>query len=157
MKILPPPPYDGACLCGRTTVRLTELPLLTVACHCRDCHKLTASAFSMTTMFASRAFTYTGDLIRGGKKSRERAHYYCQNCLTFIYSQVKGAEVRINLRTSLLDRAEDFHPYAEVMTASRRAWVTLSVAHSFPQGPATAEDLQNVMASYAAACHPKPT
>ena len=43
-------PLEGGCLCGATRFRVSTPPLIVNACHCRDCQKLTASAFSLTIL-----------------------------------------------------------------------------------------------------------
>ncbi len=96
-------PLKGSCLCGSVHVSLSALPLLTLACHCRDCQKLCASAYSLTAMFPADSFSVTGDLMRGGLRSKGREHHYCRSCLTFVYSRIAGADERVNLRISVRD------------------------------------------------------
>ncbi|MEJ1991577.1 MAG: GFA family protein, partial [Maritimibacter sp.] len=84
---LPQPPFEGSCLCGAVSVRVTAPPLLTLACHCRGCQKFSASAYSLTTMFPAEAFSVTGELITGGLGLDGKKHYFCKSCLNFIYSQ----------------------------------------------------------------------
>ncbi|WP_319546723.1 GFA family protein [Ruegeria conchae] len=145
---IPEPPFEGACLCGAVRVRVTASPLLTVACHCRDCQKFSASAFSLTTMFPSDSFSYDGELVLGGLGSVERAHYFCKSCLNFIYSQLKGAPERVNLRTSILDQAASFEPFLEVMTEAKMPWVDVPAVHSYSRFPETPEELQSLMRDY---------
>ena len=91
-------PLTGACLCGSVQVRVGALPLLTLACHCRDCQKLFASAYSLTGMFPADSFSCSGAVATGGRRSAERAHYFCTSCMNFIYSRIRGAPNRVNLR-----------------------------------------------------------
>ena len=145
----PQPPYSGACLCGAVEVTVTAPPLLTFACHCRDCQKFSASAYSLSAMFPADAVTCTGELIRGGLKSAERAHFFCASCLNFVYSQVAGAEHRINLRISLLSDAAQFEPFLEMMTDSRMPWAHVPAAHSFATQPQSPEAVQALMDEFA--------
>nr|WP_120635619.1 GFA family protein [Ruegeria sp. EL01] len=147
--VCPKPPYVGACLCGAVRVKVTASPLLTLVCHCRDCHKFSASAYSLTTMFPSDSFSYTGEVIKGGLHSNERAHYFCASCLNFIYSRIEGADWRVNLRTSVLDQAASFEPFVELMTDEKMPWVDVSVVHSFSQFPQSLDDLQTLLDGYA--------
>lgn len=39
-------PIQGSCQCGAITYQLLEAPLLVAACHCKECQKLSTSAFS---------------------------------------------------------------------------------------------------------------
>lgn len=145
---LPQPPFEGSCLCGAVQIRVTAPPLLTLACHCRDCQKLSASAYSLTTMFPSDHFSCTGELIKGGLCSSGRTHYFCKSCLNFVYSQIGGAEQRINLRTSVLNDAASFEPFVELMTDEKMPWSHVPVARSFSQYPASLDELQALMVGY---------
>ncbi len=145
---LPKPPLKGACLCGSVQVNLTASPLLTLACHCHDCQKLCASAYSLTTIFPSNGFAYTGELIKGGLGSNSRTHYFCKSCLNFVFSQIEGADQRINLRTSVLSEAASFEPFVELMTNEKMPWVKVPSVHSFSQYPESIDQLQALMDEY---------
>ena len=51
---IPQPPHRGGCLCGAVRYGYDAAPLATVACHCRDCQKLTG-ATNLLTIYADRA------------------------------------------------------------------------------------------------------
>ncbi|MDQ7071142.1 MAG: GFA family protein [Rhodobacterales bacterium] len=96
-------PMNGACLCGSVRVRVTKPPLLTLACHCVDCQKMCASAYSLAAMFPADGFSVTGDLVTGGLRTEQREHNFCAQCLNLIFTRIKGADTRVNLRASVLD------------------------------------------------------
>ena len=146
----PEPPLTGACLCGAVKIRITTAPLLTFACHCRDWQKFSASAYSLSMMVPREGFSHSGELIKGGLGTGARAHYFCASCLNFIYSQVTGAEHRINLRLSLLEEAASFAPFVELMTDEKMPWARVPAVHSFAQAPTSLEELQALMEAYAA-------
>lgn len=50
----------GQCLCGKVTFELTAPPMMTLACHCAGCQKLTSSAYSVSGVFPKEAFALTG-------------------------------------------------------------------------------------------------
>ncbi len=145
---LPKPPFKGSCLCGSVQVRITEAPLLTLACHCRDCQKMSASAYSLATLFPSRGFSCSGDLIRGGLGCGARVHYYCKACLSLVYTQVEGADDRINLRTSVLDDAALFSPFVELMTDEKVPWAQVPAVHSFDRFPASIDEFKALLDEY---------
>ncbi|AUQ58066.1 hypothetical protein PhaeoP30_01140 [Phaeobacter inhibens] len=142
-------PLTGACLCGAVQLHVTAFPLLTLACHCRDCQKLAASAYSLTVMFPAEAVTATGELVLGGKHSEARKHYYCPTCLSFVLSRLKAAPERVNLRASLLDDLTWFTPLVEIMTEDKQPWATVPASHSYARFPTTAEELADLMDDYA--------
>lgn len=148
LMVLPIPPFQGSCLCGAVQVRVESPPLLTLACHCRGCQKFSASAYSLTTMFPYESFSCTGELIKGGLGSSGKDHYFCKSCKNFIYSQIDGASYRVNLRTSILDNAASFEPFAEVMTDQKMSWATVPAKHSYSQSPESLEELQALMDDY---------
>lgn len=145
----PNPPYAGSCLCGSVKVRVTALPLLTLACHCRACQKFSASAYSLTTMFPKESFTCSGELVQGGLRSPGRNHYFCKSCMNFVYSRVGDASPRVNVRTSILDNASSFAPFVELMTKYKMPWVNLGLPRGFEEFPDTDAELQSLFDGYA--------
>lgn len=155
----PRPPFEGSCLCGAVRLHITAPPLMSFACHCHDCQKLSASAFSLTVVFPSDAVFVDcapgGGLIRGGLKAGggetgARSHFYCKSCLGLVYSRIAGAEHRVNLRNSVLNNAADFPPYAEFMADEKQPWVQLPTRRSFAGYPKSLDDLTALLAEYAA-------
>ena len=41
----------GGCICGEVKYKLTETPLFTQACHCKDCKILTGSSYDKQQCF----------------------------------------------------------------------------------------------------------
>ena len=140
---------EGSCLCGAVRIRVTAPPLLTSACHCRDCQKLSAGPFTLTAMFPEEAVAVTGELVPGALRTPGRDHLYCATCLTFVLSRIEGAGPRINLRLSLLDQARAFAPFIETMTDQKMPWVRVPAVHSFARYPAGPDALRNLMDDYA--------
>ena len=52
-------PLDGACRCGRVKIRISAPPLLTMACHCTGCQRMSASAYSLSAAIPSEGFAVT--------------------------------------------------------------------------------------------------
>ncbi len=100
-------------------------------------------------MFPSAAFSCTGELVTGGLGRNGRTHYFCASCLNFVYSQIEGANHRINLRTSILSNAGMFVPFMEMMTTEKMPWAHVPVVHSYSSFPKTAKELQALMDEYA--------
>ena len=140
-------PLTGSCLCGAVNITVTAPPLLTLACHCRDCQKISAGAFTMTTMVPAEAFHCDGALEIGGLHTPGRTHYFCASCKNVIYSKV--AEDRINLRTSLLDNAEAFAPFVELMTSEKLPWASTPAPHSYDSYPQVPDEFLTLLEAYA--------
>ena len=49
-------PITGTCQCRQVSYAISADPMITIACHCQDCQKLSASAFSLTIVIAADSF-----------------------------------------------------------------------------------------------------
>jgi len=56
---LPKLPREGGCRCGRVRVKVTAAPLITMACHCTGCQRMSASAFSLSAAIPTPGFEVT--------------------------------------------------------------------------------------------------
>ncbi|WP_345944302.1 GFA family protein [Aureimonas sp. SA4125] len=68
----------GACRCGQVMLRMSGKPLMTMACHCTGCQKMTASAFSLSSLFAAEAFDVAdGNPVLGALHGEHR-HFFAR-------------------------------------------------------------------------------
>ena len=47
---------EGGCICGQVKYQITDKPLFTQACHCKDCKKSTGSSFVIHSMVLEKEF-----------------------------------------------------------------------------------------------------
>ena len=92
---IPAPPHRGGCLCGAVRYRYDAAPIAVVACHCRDCQKLTG-ATNLLTIYADRtAFVHEqGELARYRKRAdsgREADYSRCASCGTRVWHEPHSA------------------------------------------------------------------
>jgi len=128
-------PRDGGCRCGKVRFRVTAPPLLTMACHCTGCQRMTGSAFSLSAAFPSDAFTVTqGDPVIGGLHGPIR-HYFCGYCMSWLFTRPEGMDWFVNVRAAMLDDTRDLVPFVETCASEKIPWVTTPAVHSFPQFP----------------------
>lgn len=105
----------------------------------------------MPSMVPKSSFHCKGDLITGGLQSAERQHFYCPQCLNFVYSQIGNtADTRINLRSSILDRAAEFRPYVSLICDHRHQWIDLNTPHNFQHYPSSQTELDELFQGYQA-------
>ena len=50
---------EGGCRCGRVRLKVTKRPLLTMACHCKGCQRMSSSAFSLSAAIPTDGFEVT--------------------------------------------------------------------------------------------------
>ena len=52
----------GRCICGQVKYRITEKPLFTQACHCKDCKIITGSSYVINTSVLDNTLTIEGNI-----------------------------------------------------------------------------------------------
>lgn len=118
---IPEPPYRGGCICGAVRYSYDAAPLATVACHCRDCQKLTG-ATNLLTIYADRAAfrQEQGELIRFRKRAdsgREADYLRCADCGTRVWHEALAAPQYIFIAAGTLDDPSWVVPAAHIWTS----------------------------------------
>jgi hypothetical protein len=120
----------GECLCGAVKYKLSEKPLFTQACHCKDCKVLTGSSYVINSSVVENTLSTEGEissttkLQAGSGKSVQM--FFCNKCGSYIYSDYESAIGRLNVRTKTLEKSEEFPPQAHIFTKDKDEWVNLS-------------------------------
>ncbi len=141
-------PIEGACMCGECRMRISVPPIITMACHCRGCQKLSASAFSLTAMIPSEAFeVIKGEPVVGALHGASQ-YFYCPHCLNWLFTRPAGMDMFVNIRPTLFDAAAWSTPFIETCVSEKLPWARTSAKHSFDQYP-PAERYGALMAEYA--------
>jgi len=123
--------------------------MITMACHCTGCQRMTASAFSLSALFAAGAFEVTaGEPVVGGMHA-EPTHYHCPHCMSWMFTRMAEAAGFVNVRATLFDDAQGLEPYAETYTSEKLPWAVTPAVESYPQFPPP-EAWGTLMAGYAA-------
>lgn len=129
-------PWKGGCRCGGIRFEVSEPPLLTGACHCTGCRKMSASAFSLTITVPAHAFAVTeGEPVVGGLKGPQSHHFHCPDCLSWIYTRAEGFDWFVNVRATMLDDDSWFEPFVEVWAGQKLPWAATAARHSFEADP----------------------
>lgn len=128
-------PWEGGCRCGHTRVQVSAPPMLTSACHCTGCQRMPASAFSLTIAIPTDGFSIVaGEPVIGGVRGAAR-HYFCSQCMSWMFTRMEGMDNFVNLRASVLDDRSWFVPFIEFWTQEKLPWVSTPAAHSFQTQP----------------------
>lgn len=126
---------EGGCRCGRVRLRISRNPILTMACHCSGCQRMTASAFSLSAAIPTEGFTVTdGDPAIGGLHGATR-HYFCPFCMSWMYTQPEGMDWFVNVRSTMLDDRRWSMPFIETWTKEKLPWATTPAVQSYETLP----------------------
>jgi hypothetical protein len=139
---------NGSCRCGQVRIEVSAAPLITMACHCRGCQKMSASAFSLSVAVPVDGFRVAeGETVIGGLHGASR-HHFCPHCLAWMFTRPEGLDFLVNLRTTMLDAPGTFAPFVETCTDEKLPWAETPAAHSYPGFPPM-EDMERLLAEYA--------
>lgn len=142
-------PLEGSCRCGRVRLRISKAPLVTMACHCTGCQKMSSSAYSLSAAIPADGFeVIEGEPVIGGLHGATR-HYFCGHCMSWMFTRPEGVDFLVNLRPTMLDDATWFEPFIETFTSEKLPWVTTTARHSYPTFPEM-QDYEGLIGGYAA-------
>ncbi|MBD9373220.1 GFA family protein [Rhizobium sp. ARZ01] len=142
-------PLDGACRCGRVKIRISASPLLTMACHCRGCQRMSSSAYSLTAAIPAEGFAVTeGEPVIAGA-NKEAGHHFCPDCMTWMFTRTPGLDFFVGVRPTMLEDTGWYSPFIETCTNAKLPWAKTPAAHSYDTFPAM-EEFDGLIAAYAA-------
>lgn len=141
-------PLEGSCRCGTVRFRVTALPLTTTACHCTGCQKMSASAFSASAAFPVEGFELlSGDPVIGGLKSENLRHYFCPDCMTWIYTRPMAMDFMVNIRATMFEETSWYAPFIETYLCEKLDWAETGAPHSFNKFP-TWDDIDRLSSAF---------
>lgn len=124
-------PLEGSCECGRIRYRLVAAPRTVHACHCRQCQRLSGSAFSINAEVKAGDIELLGAvepelLLVASEGSQKGRMWWCSRCATKLYADHHLApdDTRY-LRVGTLDTGESLPPRAHFFTRSKHPWIVL--------------------------------
>ncbi|HBK91374.1 MAG TPA: aldehyde-activating protein [Parvularcula sp.] len=142
-------PWNAACLCGEVKMTVTAPPVLSAACHCRDCQKLTGGAYSLTLMLPETGFAVvSGAPVIGGLHRAELQHRFCPRCHNWLYTSGAVLPGFVNFRPTLLEDRSWIVPYFETKTAERMPGATTGAKIAYDHWPPP-DDFGKLLEGYA--------
>jgi hypothetical protein len=146
-------PIEGGCRCGHVRLRISAPPLLTMACHCTGCQRMSASAYSLSAAIPSEGFeVIRGEPVVGGLHGASR-HMFCPHCMSWMFTRPEGLDWFVNLRPTMLDEPGWFEPFIETWTSEKLPWAMAPAVHSYEELPAM-DAYEGLIREYAGAGRP---
>lgn len=146
-------PLTGACRCGAVRIEIGVTPVMTAACHCTGCQKMSSSAYSLTAMFPAHAFRVTkGSPVIGGMRGPDLLHHFCPACMTWMFTRIaiEGFDAFVNVRPTMLEDASWFQPFIETVIKEKLAWAETPAPYKF-EGFPPVENFGRLMEEFARA------
>jgi hypothetical protein len=123
--------HDGGCACGAIRYRLTNAPMIVHACHCRDCQKLTGSAFVLNLWIERSLVEASGAAPIAfaqppGPSGSPHEVFVCGRCGTQLWSKYHNVPGdTLFVRGGTLDDPAAITPDVHIFTRSKVPWLAL--------------------------------
>ena len=121
-------PLEGSCQCGSVKLRLLAAPQMVVACHCRECQKLSTSSFSLTAMVKTTDIEIHGELKdwqRTAESGNINGAKFCPGCGNRIYHYNPAQPDMIKLKPTYFSDTGFIRPTVHVWTSEKQDWVQI--------------------------------
>jgi len=117
--------YVGGCQCGALRYELSEPPIRSFQCQCRDCQRDTGGGHSSVMVFASRAFHLKGEArenLRAADSGARKRKGFCPDCGSPLYNKPESQPEYIGIYVGSLDDASNFKPDVVLFASRGQAW-----------------------------------
>jgi hypothetical protein len=121
---------EGGCTCRKLRYRLSGMPLIVHACHCRWCQRETGTAHALNALYeADRVVHLAGEpeiVDTPSASGRGQKIARCPSCKVAIWSNYPqaGPAVRF-VRVGTMDEPDLCPPDIHIYTSSKQPWVVL--------------------------------
>ena len=140
---------QGGCRCGGVRFAVRGDPVITFACHCTGCQRMTASAFALSSLYPAERFELLqGETVLGGAKGDTR-HHFCPSCLSWLFTEADAIGPFVNVRSTLIDDPAGHRPFVDVYLAEGMPWVQSGAERGYETMPEESE-FEGLTAAYAA-------
>jgi hypothetical protein len=127
-------PAQGGCRCGEVQMRISAPPILSMACHCKGCQKMSASAYSLSVAIPSTGFEVIhGKPVIGGMRDPNLKHFFCPQCMSWMFTRF--APEFVNVRATMFNDLAWIPPFMETWTKTKLPWATTPAVHSYDEFP----------------------
>lgn len=119
---------EGKCHCGRIAYAAEVDPQRVSMCHCTDCQMLTGSAYRVSVPAPGATFVLRSgqpkSYVKTAASGAKRAHWFCPDCGTPVYSCAVVEPTAYSLRVGCLDQRADLPPQRRIWCRSALPWST---------------------------------
>jgi len=117
---------EGRCHCGQITYDAIVDPAKVTICHCADCQMLTGSAYRVTVPVPRETFSLRSGqpktYVKTADSGTKRAHAFCPDCGTPIYSAAVTDPPTYSLRVGCLQQRAELRPTKQQWCQSALSW-----------------------------------
>ena len=118
-------PISGSCQCGNVRYELLSPPQKVLACHCKECQKLSTSAFSLTAFVSADSVRFEGELLQWNRMAESGNKSYakfCPRCGNRIYHFNPDQPDELKLKAANLSDTRVLQPQAHIWVSQKQDW-----------------------------------
>ena len=117
---------NGRCHCGNISYEAEIDPAKVTMCHCTDCQMLTGTAYRANVPAPKETFVLRGGqpkiYVKTAESGTRRAHAFCPECGTPIYSAAISDPPFYSLRVGCLAQRYELRPRKQIWCKSALPW-----------------------------------
>ena len=120
--------FEGGCSCGSVRYRVNATPLIVHACHCRQCQRITGSAFVLNALIEkSRVDVLSGEMNSVHFSDTFHTAHFCPECATYLWSEYNSGRFDDCwfVRVGTLDEPDRMPPDVHIFTESKQPWFAI--------------------------------
>lgn len=141
--------HSGGCQCGAVRYRIAGALPPAYACHCGECQKQSASAFSISIAIAYARIELSGDPamfeVTGHSGAAKRC-YFCRECGSRLWHRSARSPDNATLKVGTLDETGGIAPAFHLWTSRKQGWVVLDPqVTAYPTQPDNLLELREIM------------
>lgn len=118
----------GGCQCGAIRYQFEGSVPAAYACHCGECKKQSASAFSMSIPMQYEALRVEGKVSSFESKAfsgKVKHNYFCGNCGTRLWHSRSNPPNAITLKVGTLDDPSEIAPLGHLWVSKKQPGIKL--------------------------------
>jgi hypothetical protein len=118
---------EGSCHCGQISFEADVEHDAVRICHCTDCQMLSGSAYRVNVSAPTGSFVLRSGApkiyVKTAESGNQRAHGFCANCGTQIYSVDAQQPRAYSIRIGTLKQRAELRPTRQIWYRSALPWV----------------------------------
>lgn len=123
-KKFAPVTRTGGCFCGAVKFTVTGDPINVRACHCKDCQRLTGSAFFVRALFPKDQVTVTGNVAEF-PSSDDVTRKFCPRCGSQLFADRKSRPDAIAIALGSFDNLDGILPSEHIWISDKQEWFSI--------------------------------
>lgn len=116
-------PLTGGCPCGAVRYAISELPISSGHCHCRNCRKQTGAAFATDGTFRRSAVTWSGQEQSYYKSSQSCERGFCSTYGSTVSARYSTQPGIVIVAAGSLDDISALAPSVHAFVKYKPTWI----------------------------------